>query len=103
MSSAIHQSRIRLSFNGMKTVSLFRKLLKQTKQLNKQTNKQKVTDPAKWVDEFSKAGANVFTFHIEATSGSEAMKLCDTIRGKRNSREEISFFSITCINEKLNL
>ena len=37
-----------------------------------------VTAPEKWVDDFAKAGANQFTFHIETTSN--ALKLIQTIK-----------------------
>ncbi|CAG9465088.1 unnamed protein product [Pedinophyceae sp. YPF-701] len=32
-----------------------------------------VSDPAKWVDEFAKAGADMFTFHIEAFDRDESL------------------------------
>ncbi len=38
-----------------------------------------VTDPAKFVEPFAKAGANVFTFHIEVVSGNAAKDLAKKI------------------------
>jgi hypothetical protein len=49
-----------------------------------------VSEPAKWIDDFAKAGANMFTFHLEAAadpaglSASEAhpavVELCRAVR-----------------------
>eukprot|EP00744_Colponema_vietnamica_P008447 GILI01012051.1.p1 GENE.GILI01012051.1~~GILI01012051.1.p1 ORF type:complete len:253 (+),score=57.11 GILI01012051.1:69-761(+) len=39
-----------------------------------------ISEPAKWVAEFAKAGVNQYTFHIEATS--DAPALCRSIRAK---------------------
>ncbi len=39
-----------------------------------------VTDPGKYVDAFAKAGANVFTFHIEVAQGDAAKQLAERIR-----------------------
>jgi ribulose-phosphate 3-epimerase len=33
-----------------------------------------VSEPAKWVDDMADAGANMYTFHIEATNGSDDVK-----------------------------
>ncbi|KAL1918353.1 uncharacterized protein VTP21DRAFT_3013 [Calcarisporiella thermophila] len=39
-----------------------------------------VSEPEKWVEDFSKAGASMYTFHIEATK--DASKLIDMIHAK---------------------
>lgn len=41
-----------------------------------------VTDPARYLDSFAKAGANHLTFHIEAVPGPEAVKLAEAIRAR---------------------
>ncbi|KAJ3117517.1 hypothetical protein HDU96_006446 [Phlyctochytrium bullatum] len=39
-----------------------------------------VSEPEKWVDDFAKAGANMYTFHIEATKN--PVELIDKIKSK---------------------
>lgn len=49
-----------------------------------------ISEPAKWVQEFAKAGVNQYTFHIEATSGlEEAEAICNDIK-KHNMHVGIS-------------
>ena len=42
-----------------------------------------ISEPAKWVAEFAKAGVNMYTFHIEATSSlEEAEAICRDIKSR---------------------
>lgn len=50
-----------------------------------------VSEPEKWVDDFAAAGADGFTFHIEATSES----VCDRRSGRSHVAAECNYDSST--------
>lgn len=59
-----------------------------------------VSDPARWVDDFAKAGASQYTFHIEAVADlAAAQQLCRDIRATQKMRVGVSVKPKTPVEE----
>jgi len=61
-----------------------------------------VTDPMKWIPAFSKAGASLYTFHIEVVQKNDLQKIIDEIR-KYNMKVGIAVKPKTPVEEVLEI